>query len=438
MFEAALGLTAPWLVTTVEFDEADKVLTVRADFEPDDRLAASDYEGARSVHDTTTRANGLVRQVSCSRRHAAVDRPRSPIESAQSRRGVTMTAINKRLEGRDESIIDASIPIIDAHHHLFDRPPLRYMFEDYLADASAGHNIVASVYVESLAMVRPDVSEMLRPIGEIEFANGVAAMSASGLYGPCRVCAAIVGYADLRTGDRVAETLDRAISVAHDRFRGIRQLAIEHPSDAPYRYITNRPPRGILTSPGFRQGFRQLATRNLSFDAAVFHNQLPDIADLASAFPDTTIVLNHMGLAMAMETDVQGRKDVFRHWCDALRELAHHPNVVCKIGGLGLPFWGFGFEARSDLIGYLELATVWRPYVETAIEAFGVDRCMMESNFPPDGRSCGYVPLWNALKHIVKGSSDAEKAALFHRTAARVYRIDVAGPSARQETGEPH
>jgi predicted TIM-barrel fold metal-dependent hydrolase len=336
-----------------------------------------------------------------------------------------MTAINKRLDGRDEPILDAALPIIDAHHHLFDRPPLRYMFEEYLADATAGPNIVARVYVESLAMVRPDVPEILRPIGEIEFANGVAAMSASGLYGPCRVCAAIVGYADLRMGDQVAQTLDRALSVASDRFRGIRQLTIEHPSEAPYRYITNRPPRGILTSTGFRQGFRQLATRNLSFDAAVFHHQLPDIGDLASTFPDTTIVLNHMGLAMAMEADAQGRQDVFRHWRDALCELARRPNVVCKIGGLGLPFWGFGFESRPGPIGYLELAASWKPFVETAIEAFGVDRCMMESNFPPDARSCGYVPLWNALKHITRDFSDAEKAALFHGTAARVYRIDL-------------
>ena len=184
-----------------------------------------------------------------------------------------------------------------------------------------------------------------------------------------------------------------------------------------------RPPRGIMKSPDFRCGFRQLATRGLTFDAAVFHHQLADITELADAFPDTTIVLNHMGQAMGMEMDAQGRAQVFEKWHDALRDVARRANVVCKIGGLGLPFWGFGLEDRTDPIGYLELAAIWKPYVETAIEVFGTGRCMMESNFPPDGRSCGYVPLWNALKHIVHAASPDNKAALFHGTAARVYGV---------------
>ncbi|MBT2336597.1 amidohydrolase family protein [Variovorax paradoxus] len=329
----------------------------------------------------------------------------------------------KRLEGRDETIIDPDLPIIDAHHHLFDRPALRYMLDDYLADAGAGHRIVASTYVETQAFVRPDLPELLRPVGEVEFANGVAAMSASGVYGTTRVCAAIVGYADLRFGDAVAELLDRSLEAAPERFRGVRQVTIEDPSEVSYRFMMQRPPVGIMKSAGFRPAFRHLAPRGLSFDTAIFHHQLPEIADLADAFPDTTIILNHMGMAMAMDMDEQGRAEVLHAWRAALFEIARRPNVVCKVGGLGMPFWGFGFDARSEPVGYLELATAWKPYVETAIEAFGVDRCMMESNFPPDGRSCGFVPLWNALKHIVRASSPDEKAALFHRTAARVYRL---------------
>ena len=180
-----------------------------------------------------------------------------------------------------------------------------------------------------------------------------------------------------------------------------------------------------MKSPGFRPAFRHLASRGLSFDAAVFHHQLPEIAELADAFPDTTIILNHMGVAMAMDLDAQGQGEVFRTWRDALLDLARRPNVVCKVGGLGMPFWGLGFETRPETVGYMELAAAWKPYVETSIEAFGTDRCMMESNFPPDGRSCGFVPLWNALKHIVRASSSDDKAALFHGTAARVYRIDL-------------
>jgi len=331
----------------------------------------------------------------------------------------------KRLEARDESIIDPDLPIIDAHHHLFDRPALRYMLEDYLADIGAGHKIVASTYIETQAFVRPDAPELLRPIGEIEFANGVAAMSASGRYGASRVCAAIVGYADLRLGDPVAQLLDRALELAPDRFRGVHQITIEDPSEASYRYMTTPPPPGIMKSVGFRPAFRHLASRGLSFDAAVFHHQLPEVAELADGFPDTTIILNHMGIAMAMDTDAQGRTEVFRAWRDALHDVARRPNVVCKVGGLGMPFWGFGFESRSNIVGYGELASAWKPYVETSIEAFGANRCMMESNFPADGRSCGFVPLWNALKHIVRAYTRDEKAALFSDTAARVYRIEL-------------
>jgi L-fuconolactonase len=329
------------------------------------------------------------------------------------------------LAGRDEPILDPDLAIIDAHHHLFDRPALRYMLDEYLADVRAGHRIVASVYVETLAFARPDGPEVLRPLGEIEFADGIGAITASGLHRDCRVCAGIVAYADLRLGDAVAELLDRALELAPERFRGVRQITLDDPSEAAYRYITNRPPRGVMQSPGFRPGFRHLGPRGLSFDAAVFHHQLPEVADLADAFPDTTIVLDHMGQAMGMETDEQGGAQVFCKWRESLRDLARRPNVVCKIGGLGLPFWGFGFESRDDPVGYLELADAWKPYVETAIEAFGTDRSMMESNFPPDARSCGFVPLWNALKHIVRDCTADEKAALFHRTAVRVYRLDL-------------
>ncbi|RZL88135.1 MAG: amidohydrolase [Variovorax sp.] len=334
--------------------------------------------------------------------------------------------MNRRLDGRDEAILDPGLPIIDAHHHLFDRPAQRYMLEDYLDDVGAGHKVIASVYVETLAMARTQGPEVLRPLGEIEFANGAAAMSASGLYGPCRVAAAIVGHADLRLGEQVAPLLDRCIAAAPERFRGVRQITIEHSSEAPFRAMTHRPPAGVMRSAGFRPAFAELARRNLTFDAAVFHHQLPELGELAAAFPDTIIVLNHMGTAMGMEMSDAERAEVFRQWRDALRELARHENVMCKIGGLGLPSWGFGFEHRTKPVGYLELAAHWQPYVETAIEAFGDTRCMMESDFPPDGRSCGFVPLWNALKHITRGCSAAQKAQLFHSTAARVYRIDLA------------
>jgi L-fuconolactonase len=325
--------------------------------------------------------------------------------------------------GRDEPILEPELRIIDSAHHLFDRPALRYMLEDYLKDANAGHRIVASIYVETLAFARTVGAEVLRPLGEIEFANGLGAMAASGVYGDCRACAAIVGYADLRFGTAVGELLDRALSAAPERFRGIRQLCIEPLSDAPLRYVTNPPPQNLMKHAEFRKGLSELATRNLSFDLAVFHHQIADACELADAFPNMLFVLNHLGQAEAMDVAETERARVFEQWRNSVRDLARRPNVVCKIGGLGLPFWGFGFEKRPDTVGYVELAKTWRPYVEVVIEAFGADRCMMESNYPPDGRSCGFVPLWNALKHIVRDASANEKAALFHDNAVRTYRV---------------
>jgi L-fuconolactonase len=331
----------------------------------------------------------------------------------------------KRFEGRNEQIIDPDLPIVDAHHHLLSRPTLRYLYEDFLDDVQAGHRIVASVYVETLSMARTDGPELLRPLGEVEFANGIGAMAASGTFGPGRICAGIVGHADLRAGDRVVELLERCVAAAPERYRGVRQVAIEHPTELPYRYISNRPPAGVLRDVGFRAGFRHLARFGLSFDAAVFHHQLGDIGRLAADFPDTTIVLNHAGSVMAMGLDEAERAETFRSWRDAMRELAHHENVVVKVGGFGLPFWNFGFMERQDPVGYLELAGAWAPYVESTVEAFGAARCMMEGNFPWDGRSCGYVPMWNALKHITRGCSREDKAALFHGTATRVYRLQL-------------
>lgn len=328
--------------------------------------------------------------------------------------------------GRDEPILEPEIRIVDAHHHLFLRPTLRYLLDDYLADLNAGHRIVASVFVETQAFARTRGDPVLRPIGEVEYANGVAAMTEGGLFGETRVCAAIVGHADMRHGDDVARLLDRCLQVAPERFCGVRQITLEHASEAPWAYTPVRPPSGVLTSSAFREAFRHLAPRQLLFDAAVFDHQLSDIADIADAFPDTIITLNHAGMAMGMDAHgPEARAELFTLWRGRLAEVAKRPNIYCKVGGFGLPFWGFGFETRDDPIGYRELADCWRPWAETAVELFGADRCMTESNYPPEGRSCGYVPLWNALKHIMASASSDEKAAFFSETAAKVHRIDL-------------
>lgn len=333
---------------------------------------------------------------------------------------------SKRLEGRDEAILEPDLVIVDSHHHLFDLPGNRYMLEDYVADATAGHNVVASVYCETQVFSRKDGPEALRPLGEVEFANGVAAMTAGGQYGPCKVAHGIIGHANLTLGSAVGELLDRCMAAASERFRGIRHVTIEYPDDRPFKYVmTYKPPKGVLETPGFPLGLAEVERRGLVYDAAVFDPSLPVLTRMIDRFPGLTVVLNHIGIAIGVDMTAQEKAEVFRTWSASLREIAKRPNVMCKIGGLGMPNWGFGFELRQDVVRSEELAQAWRPYVETAIEAFGPDRCMMESNFPPDGRSGGYVPTWNALKIITRAMSAEDKAKLYAGTACRVYRLDL-------------
>jgi len=332
----------------------------------------------------------------------------------------------KRHEGRDEPILDPDLPIIDAHHHLFDLPGNRYMMEDFLADVYAGHKVMATVFCETQSFSRKDGPEWMRPLNEVEVANGIAALSATKQYGDCELCAGIVGHANLTFGARIGELLDRCMAVAPDRFRGVRHVTVEYPDERPFRYImTYKPPAGVLDNPRFADGLAELSKRGLTFDAAVYDPSLPKLTALVDRFPDLTFVLDHMGCAVGVDMTEEEKRQGFSRWSADIRDIARRPNVVCKIGGLGMPVWGFGFEARTDTVGYQELATAWKPFIETSIEAFGADRCMMESNFPPDGRSCGYVPLWNALKYAVRGSSPEEKSALFNGTAARVYRLEL-------------
>lgn len=336
------------------------------------------------------------------------------------------TARTKRSEGRDEPILEPGLRIIDAHHHFFDLPGHRYMPDDLVEDMAAGHNVVATVYCESQAFTRKRGPIELRPLGEVEFANGVGAMYASDTYGDIRPCAAVVGHADLTLGSRIGTLLDRCMQAAPERYRGIRHVTLEYPDDRPFRYVmTYKPPAGILEHPDVPAALGELEKRGLSFDTAIFDPSFPALTALVDRFPRLTFILNHMGMAIGIDMSADEKAAVFGTWRASLQALSERPNVRCKIGGLGLPMWGFRLEERDDPVGYAELADLWRPYVETVIAAFGPQRCMMESNFPPDGRSCGYVPLWNAMKHITAGCSDAEKSALYHDTVIDTYRVEL-------------
>jgi len=330
------------------------------------------------------------------------------------------------LATRREEVLEPGLPIIDAHHHLWDHAGARYFLADLLQDVSAGHDIRATVAVECKAMYRLDAPAALQPVGETEFLNGAAATSASGNYGECRVAAGIVGHADLCLGAQVRPVLEAHIRAAGGRFRGIRYSAVWHPDPAA-RGSLARPAPYVMADPAFREGFAQLAPLGLSFDAWVYHTQLPELADLARQFPDTPIVLNHVGGAIGIGP-YAGRRDAVRtEWAAGLRDLAACPNVVVKLGGLGMRLFGFDFADRDAPPSSQELAQAWRPYLEPCIELFGVGRCMFESNFPVDKGCCSYEVLWNTFKRVASGASAADKQALFCGTAARVYRLELPG-----------
>lgn len=342
-----------------------------------------------------------------------------------------------------EPILEPDLMIVDPHHHLWDRmelllqalPPSdhpfvdilrqtpRYLLDELLADLGSGHDVRATVYMECGAMYRGDAVAHLMPVGEVEFVNGIAAMTASGLYGPVRACAGIVGHADLTLGAGVEEVLQALRAAAPSRFRGIRQSASFDDDPDVLGLLGGRAPRGLYRDASFREGFAVLGRLGLSFDAWMLEPQLADLVDLARAFPQTTIVLDHVGTPLGIGSYRGRLAERFDAWRASIRELAACENVVVKLGGLAMPFAGFGWSYANRPASSEELATAWQPYIDTCIECFGTARAMFESNFPVDGYTCSYRTLWNALKRTASSYSADEKRDLFRGTATRVYRL---------------
>lgn len=323
-----------------------------------------------------------------------------------------------------EPVIDPDLPIIDPHHHLMNAHDRHYLLADYLEDAASGHRLIASQFVECRAFYRPYGPEEQRSLGETEFANGVAALSASGAYGPSRVCAGIIGHVDLRWGDRAAEALQAHRAAAGSRFRGIRNVSAWHRDGI--NATSAKPPPGLLCDAFFRRGFSALAELGLTFDAWLLHTQLGELVDLARAFPETAIICDHIGGPVGIGPYLGRRDEVFAHWSRSIRELAACPNVRIKIGGMGMHLLGFDFVLRERPPASEELAAAWQPYVETCIEAFGAHRAMFESNFPVDKGTCSWVVLWNTFKRLTASCSMTEKHALFFDTARQTYGLDLA------------
>src|SRR5579884_1730297 len=323
-----------------------------------------------------------------------------------------------------EETLEPEIPICDPHHHFWDFritriPYQRYLLHELIADIDCGHDVRSTVFIEARAMYRAGGPVEMRPVGEVEFVQGLAAASASGLYGKCRAAAAIVGHADLKLGDRVEPVLEALRAASPNRFRGIRHIVTW---DADPR-VEGREQPGVLSSAEFRAGARAVARMGLSLDTICCFPQLPEMVAFARAVPELTIVMNHLG-GLNRTGPLAGRDDeVMPAWRQGMAQLAKCANVFLKLGGMGMPRFGFDWHTRDKPIGSEELARDMAPLLSFCIDRFGPQRCMFESNFPVDKVSFSHHVLYNAFKRFSQGYSAAERAALFHDTAVRAYRI---------------
>jgi len=333
----------------------------------------------------------------------------------------TLTQLAQRYAFQREDVLDPDLPIVDAHHHLWDRPGARYLIDEFLDDLRSGHNVTATIYVEGATMWRTDGPDHFRPVGESEFASGLAQRVAKGPLGEVEINAAVVAYANLRLGDELEPVIEAHAEAAQGRLKGIRNRAQYDDSIGDLGSIV--PPPRLMQDPRFRKGLKRLADAGLVYDSWQFHPQIPELTDLARSVPSATIVLDHMGGLLGVEAYAGRRSEVFSSWRSSLRELARCPNVSVKLGGLGMPMSGFGFNGDVPPPDSETLATVWGPYIECCIELFGVERCMFQSNFPADKQSSSYAVLWNAFKRITQRYTLDERSALFSRTAKRVYAL---------------
>lgn len=324
-----------------------------------------------------------------------------------------------------EQALDPDFPIVDTHHHLYGAASDThfYRLEDLRNDLESGHRVLGTVYVEAYeAGWRAGGPRSFRSVGEVETIVSASRTPIDTRRGACHVAAAIVSNVDLTLGDDVAQVLEAHLQVGEGRLRGVRYQTT-HDGGVVGRYIKNAPKRDMLSDSSFRRGFACLGRFGLSFDTVVFHNQLDEVADLADAFPRTCIVLNHVGIVLGVQEYRSQRAAVLKAWEKALHALAARPNVCVKIGGMGMPAFGFGFEFAESPASSSTLAQAWQPLIDTCVDAFGPRRCMLESNFPVDGQSCCYTELWNAFKRATRHFSRDERRELFYGTACRTYRL---------------
>lgn len=336
----------------------------------------------------------------------------------------TSELLQRLAQSEPEKAIEPGLPIVDPHHHLFgtSADPLYYRREDMEQDFASGHKIMGTVYVAAYkAGWRKDGPEDWKSLGEFERIVALSQTPLQTPHGNCQMAAGIVSEVSLLAGDALEDILAAHVAAADGRLRGVRYYATYHDSELK-NYIHNAP-RHMLADPKFRQGLAVLQRMGLSYDALIYHTQFQELMDLADAFPNMPLVLNHVGMPIGVrqfEPDNQAVRDM---WESGMRALALRPNVRVKVGGMGMPIFGFGFEYADKPATSQQFAKAWQPMIDVCVEAFGPNRCMLESNFPVDKQSGGYGELWNAFKLATASLSPSERQSLFYRTACQTYQL---------------
>jgi predicted TIM-barrel fold metal-dependent hydrolase len=323
-----------------------------------------------------------------------------------------------------EEVIDPGLPIIDAHHHVWEHYPFPgfdpYNENDLFADKTGcGHLIAGTVYVDSHSSYRTDGPEHLRVVGETAYAERIASAGLSRGGAFAGACCAIAPAANLMLGAQVSEVLD-AHAEATSRFRGIRHMTA-YDFEVPASMGTGAE---VMMQPAFREGFAELGPRGLSFEAWLLQPQLPEVIDLARCFPDTTIILNHLGGPLAIGRFANRRDEAYALWKASMAELATCANVRVKLGGLNMGMAGVDALGRDVPFTSEEMAKAQQHYILATIDLFGPARAMFESNVPVDTQGAGYGVIWNAFKRITAAFTAHERARLFFSTALETYRID--------------
>jgi L-fuconolactonase len=307
-------------------------------------------------------------------------------------------------EPRREAALERDLPICDAHHHLWEYPGSVYLGKGLIEDIG-GHNIVQTVVVEAWPRNLRTGGIMLEPAEE----TALAVAESNSNPGRTRIAGGIVGYADLMVGAAVEKVIESHVIAGQGRFRGIRPA-----------------PGSVLTDKRFLEGYAVLDKYSLVVDVSVHSQQLPELLDLAARYPETPIIINHLGLLPMMRPNQTPPGETSGYdiepWKKVIAKIAGCETLYMKLGGLGMDLASAGWKKPTSPDS-AELAQIMKPWYLYCIEKFGVDRCMLESNFPVDKKAFSYNAHWNAAKRVTKDLLPAERNSLFYATAAKAYRL---------------